>query len=232
MGEAVAVSAGPGSPHAISATDEQPMHRVCVPEFWLGKTELTWEQWSRVTELSMPASVRPQQAAFNISWHDVQVLVEKLAELARSKNGTAQKYRLPSEAEWEYACRAGERYPLFNGDSEARLKHIEYLGRYAWFNVPNFPDRWAHDVAKKHSNAWGLHDLLGNVHEWVQDSYDPEAYARHRQNAPVVSSDASMKVIRGGSYRSKYSAIRCGERNHASVEERLPIIGVRLVVEK
>lgn len=117
---------------------------------------------------------------------------------------TGKKYRLPTEAEWEYAARAGSDRPLgaANGPDD--------LGDYAWFD--DNADRQPHPVGQKKPNAWGLHDMQGNVWEWVQDFYAPDAYARAGGDNPTGPASAERHVARGGCYDSGADELRCATR--------------------
>ncbi|MBF0198197.1 MAG: SUMF1/EgtB/PvdO family nonheme iron enzyme [Planctomycetes bacterium] len=122
---------------------------------------------------------------------------------------TGKGYCLPTEAQWEYACRAGSDsvYGVTNS--------IEELEKYAWFD--NNSNDETHAVGKKIPNAWGLHDMLGNVNEWVYDFYDPEAYSKIDISKPIANPqgpiEGTVHVVRGGAYDGLEEEIRCASRN-------------------
>ena len=148
------------------SSDEQPVHRVNVPAFLLGRTEVTQGQWiavmggnpSKFKQCGLDCPVE------NISWIDAQTFAHKLSQK------TGKTYRLPSEAEWEYAARAGSSGKWSFGDDASQL------GQYAWFDANS--NGKTHPVAKKKPNAFGLYDMHGNVYEWVQDVlwFDSQGY--------------------------------------------------------
>lgn len=230
MGENVSETRGERTLPPVQSPDEQPRHSKCMNEFWLAKTELTWRQWQKISGRSLPRNVRPQQAAYDISWEDAQSWVRQLNQASGVLQ--AHVFRLPTEAEWEYACRAGSTAEAFSGDLEALRKHQAQLTAVAWYRVPDFADRWSHDVGMKQSNAWGLHDMLGNVYEWVEDAYFADAYKRTKDPVPPQGGERDLRGIRGGSYRSYDNAVRCGARNALGEQERLPVVGMRLVMER
>ncbi|MCY3664296.1 MAG: SUMF1/EgtB/PvdO family nonheme iron enzyme [Gemmatimonadetes bacterium] len=173
-------------------------------DFWLGKYEVTQYQWAAVMgttpwegkgvveDLSHPAVY--------ISWNDVQEFINRLNE----RTGD-QWYRLPTEAEWEYACRAGTETPWSFGAGEDRLKH------YAWYdgNTSQYQR-----VGWKGANPWGLHDMHGNVWEWVQD-WDAD--------------DDSKRIGRGGSFKSNAQSVGSAHRSSADPDLRNDQVGFRLV---
>ena len=140
--------------------DEKPMHEVRISKpFYLGKYEVTQGQWQAVMG-NNPSRFKgdPNRPVEQVAWEDVQAFMRKLNAI---EGGTT--YRLPTEAEWEYAARAGTTTAYSFGD-DPRL-----LGEYAWYSE-NAKGK-THPVGQKKSNAWGLHDMHGNVWEWVQDWY-------------------------------------------------------------
>jgi formylglycine-generating enzyme required for sulfatase activity len=136
-----------------------PVHRVNIPEaFYMGKYPVTQKQWKAVMGNNPSHFKGDDRPVEYVSWYDVLGFVEKLNEL----EGT-DKYRLPSEAEWEYACRAGTTTRYSFGDSEAKLR------KYGWYDGNS--RRETHPVGKKKPNPWGLYDIHGNVWEWCQDKW-------------------------------------------------------------
>ncbi|MCL2122613.1 MAG: formylglycine-generating enzyme family protein, partial [Desulfovibrionaceae bacterium] len=141
------------------ALNEKPPHRVHISKpFYLGKFEVTQEQWQAVMGNNPSRFKGPDNPVEGVSWEDVREFIQRLNE----KEGH-RRYRLPTEAEWEYAARGGTSSRWSFGD-DAGL-----LDQYAWYK-DNSEDT-THPVGQKKSNPWGLHDMHGNVFEWVQDWY-------------------------------------------------------------
>ncbi len=193
---------------ASGADDEKPVHWVRISQpFDLSTYEVTQKQWKAVVgDDKNPSDFKgDDRPVESVSWHDVQTFIEKLNE----KEGT-DVYRLPTEAEWEYAARAGTRTTYHFGDDDSQL------GKYAWYweNA----GRETHPVGKKEPNAWGLYDMYGNVWEWVSDWYEkyPTITAEATEATAVVDPvgpvSGSNRVIRGGGWghdaRSCRSAFR------------------------
>lgn len=158
--------------------------------------------------------------AVYISWKDVQAFIGRLNEAAGDS-----LYRLPSEAEWEYACRAGTTTLWSFGDDESQL------GDYAWYNPNTWGEGYAHAVGTKLPNPWGLYDMHGNVEEWVQDFY----YSRYYENSPRVDpqgpASASYLFARGGSFHSVARDTRSGYRAGGwyGFEDRHAHLGARIL---
>ena len=217
-----------GSPESEEGRDssEGPLHEVEISTgFYLGKYEVTQGQWGSVmgTEpWSGESYVRsnPSHPAVWISWNDVQWFVEKLNAAA----GEAV-YRLPSEAEWEYACRAGTSTRWSFGDDESDLTD------YAWYydNAWAAGKKYAQAVGTKLPNAWGLYDIHGNVWEWVQDRYSSSYYNRSPRVDPLGPNTGSRRVIRGGSFGSDAQGVRSAGRGRDWPGDRGNTLGVRLV---
>ena len=197
--------------------DEYPRHKVTITiPFYLGTTEITQSQWKRVMG-SSPSYFQDcgmDCPVEQVSWDDVQEFVKKLNELEGST-----KYRLPTEAEWEYACRAGSTTRFFYGNDKDKL------GEYAW-NKQNSENQ-THPAGQKKSNAWGLYDMYGNVWEWCQDWYDKGYYSRSPERDPKGSS-SKERVIRGGSWNNGANVLRSAERHNSEPDLRYYSIGLRI----
>ena len=166
---------------------EFPQHHVKISKpFWLGKTEVTQAQWEAVMgENPSKFKGKPQNPVEQVSRHDCQGFLQKLS----AKSGKA--FRLPTEAEWEYACRAGTVSEFYFGDSQSAL------AQHAWFSGNS--GRTTHPVGQTKPNAWGLHDMGGNLWEWCEDWYGPYKWAGDVD--PRGPADGRNRVLRGGSWR-------------------------------
>jgi formylglycine-generating enzyme required for sulfatase activity len=209
--------------------DEKPVHEVCVDGFWMGKTEVTQGQWKQIMG-DNPAKFQKgdNYPVENAIWAEMEKFTMKLSSL----NKDAFKFRLPTEAEWEYACRSGGKPEKFAGGSD--------LDQVAWCKENS--NRSTHAVATKAPNGLGLFDMSGNVHEWVVDVYRGWAYKKHERNNPILTVDerALTKVYRGGSWKTKPKYTRCAARAYefalapslAGVPYRTNDLGFRLVRSK
>lgn len=200
--------------------DEHPQHEACVDAVWIGRHEVTARQWERVMG-SPPPSGTGDMPASGMSWQDAQRFADRLAKLS----GAHGRYRLPTEAEWEYACRAGSTAdPVADSD-----EHTEF----AWYNTSDHRRIEPSEVGKLAANAWGLYDVLGNVWEWTADAYSPTAYAGHALYNPMQrEAGTGERVIRGASHRSAAQEVRCANRSSYAATAALPQIGLRLVRER
>ena len=206
--------------------DESPVHEVAISEgFWLGKYEVTQGQWEAVmgtTPWSGEWGVveNPSHPAAYISWHDVQAFIGRLNDAAGDS-----LYRLPSEAEWEYACRAGTSTPWSFGDDQSQLMH------YAWYgaNACSEGACYAHAVGMLRPNGWGLHEMHGNVWEWVQDWYDSNHYNSSARLDPLGPTSGSVRVLRGGSFADAAQYLRAAFRHRYDPTARYGYFGVRLL---
>ncbi len=176
------------------ARREQPVHLVSLSDFWMARHEVTRHQWALVMgEDSAPPEDR-ERPVTGASWYEAEAFAQELAAVS----GLA--YRLPTEAEWEYAAREGGRECVWSGTSE-----IWELASYAWYGA-NSGGR-SHAVGSRRPNALGLYDLSGNVWEWCHDWYDAEYYRRSETNDPQGPPLGLKRVLRGGSWDN--SAIDC-----------------------
>ncbi|MHC4648535.1 MAG: SUMF1/EgtB/PvdO family nonheme iron enzyme [Planctomycetota bacterium] len=211
--------------------DEQPAHRVSISKsFYMGIHEVTNEQYERFDpghrhlRGKMGFSIESDEAVVFVSWHEAKAFCEWLSK----KEGLP--YRLPTEAEWEYACRAGTRTAYSTGDSlpEAFHKNV----RRSWYPDPE-RCKGRKEVVPLHvgnapANPWGLYDMHGNVEEWCLDWYGP--YEAGPQVDPVGRKDGDFKVTRGGSHSTELYYLRSANRMGAIPEARNWLIGFRVVL--
>jgi len=243
--EMVPISGGTflmGSPQAESqrSSDEGPQHLVTIHPFWMEKTETRWEEYdifafSRDLQHSSPATksasdkladamTRPTPPYTDPTFgfgHDgypvINVTHHAAVEYCRWLSAkTGKTYRLPTEAEWEYAARAGSKSAYFFGDDP------KLLGQYAWF-LDNSGER-PHEVGKKKANPWGLDDIIGNVAEWVLDHYDKDFYRNFQPAVPVIgpmlmpTEKEYPYGVRGGSWDDGASRLRSAARRASTPE--------------
>ena len=210
-----------GLPESVGRYDDEgPVHHVTISEaFYLCKYLVTQKQWYEVMGNNPSYFKGDDLPVENVSWDDVQEFIKKLNE----KEGT-DKYRLPSEAEWEYACRAGTttRYSFGDDDSE--------LGECAWYSKNSCGE--THPVYQKKPNPWGLYDMHGNVFEWVQDRWHRD-YDGAPTNGSVWEDGVSVgRVNRGGGWRSFARSCQSVYRQRSAPGNRYPLLGFRLVKEE
>ena len=176
-----------------------PVHKVTIEEsYYLGKYEVTQEQWREVMG-SNPSNFKGDDLPVEkVSWNDVQEFIEKLNEM----EGT-DEYRLPSEAEWEYACRAGTFTRYSFGDDESKL------GDYAWYGKNSGLE--THPFGQMKPNPWGLYDMHGNVWEWCQDRWHDDYDGSPSDGSAWEDGSSSFQVVRGGG--CNYYADYCRSAN-------------------
>ncbi len=203
------VMGGAGSP------DEQPARRVRVPAFHVDVFEVTQKAYQRLVGMNPSKFKDPNRPVERVSWRaaarycNLRSLREGLRPCYssdfRACDFDADGYRLPTEAEWEYACRAGTSTAYSFGTDAAQL------GRYAWYKANSH--KTTHPVGRKGPNPWGLHDVHGNVAEWCNDWYDEAYYRTAAADAPRGPAAGKERVLRGGNWRATPEACRCAARN-------------------
>jgi formylglycine-generating enzyme required for sulfatase activity len=194
--------------------DEKPNHGVTISDFRISKYEITQRQWEIIMK-TKPGDFKscPECPIEQVSWEDAQAFIKKLNKL------TGNLYRLPTEAEWEYAARGGKSF-LYAGSNN--LKDL------AWFGDNSINQ--THFVGQKTPNAFGLYDMNGNVWEWCNDWYGP--YSKYDQVDPLGPNNGLYRVIRGGSWNSKAKNCRVSARYNNAQINRYYNLGFRLAQSK
>ncbi len=198
---------------ATGQPDERPPHEVELDAFLIDRTEITQEQFGRLV-LGNPShfkgATRPVE---QVSWAEAARFCNERSKREGLQpcynddaecNFAATGYRLPTEAEWEYACRAGATSDYYFGTDAGRI------GEHAWY--ADNAQKTTHPVAGKKANAWGLCDMIGNVAEWCNDPYDEKYYASTPAKNPHGPADSERYVLRGGAWNSSPKACRSSSR--------------------
>jgi len=228
-----------GSPPTEAERDiDETMHQITVSSFYMGKYEVTQSEYQKIMKNNASSFKGDKLPVESLSWYNAMVFCNELSKkqgltpayefkgTAVAWDRSANGYRLPTEAEWEYACRAGTNTP-FNTGINITTSQANYDGNTPYNNneqgafikktmpVGSFP-----------ANAWGLHDMHGNVYEWCWDLY--ANYAREEQTDPTGPASGSFHVIRGGSWVNSGYALRSASRNFYIPGDGNERIGFRL----
>lgn len=206
-----------GGVEYVCEDDERPVREVCVAGFWLAKTELTRGQLAALRGEAAPPPVQAALPATDISWFDAKKLLDRMRRLV----GQKFRPRLPTEAEWEYACSAGGSTGPYSFGLPAPDKGWHQT------NAPDGPK----PAGQLPANPFGLHDMSGNVWEWCEDAFHFTAYSYLGKDAPRQDRDTMRRVRRGGSFRFCETCMRCSNRKSAPPEDRMDDIGLRLAIE-
>ncbi len=178
--------------------------RISRP-FYMGAHEVTRRQWAAIMTPDVVGEADGDLPIVNVNWHEVREFLDRI------NSGVAERFRLPSEVEWEYACRAGTTTPYSTGE-RLSTSEANYNGDFPLAGQPSGENRNAVvRVGSFAANAWGLFDMHGNVWEWTNDGYDDQ-----------------RKVIRGGSWRFNADSARCALRYHHRPQDRGDSLGLRL----
>jgi formylglycine-generating enzyme required for sulfatase activity len=202
-------------------SDEEPHEVILTNPFYLGVHEVTNAQWKRVMG-SVPTTWQDDDRPVErVSWDDTVEFCRKLSALPEEQ-AAERAYRLPTEAEWEYACRAGTTTQYSYGIDD------KLLGEYGWFDGNS--GNKTHPVGEKRPNGWGLYDMHGNVWEWCSDWYGK--YPDGRLTDPAGPSGGSIRVVRGGSSYNSAGSCRSADRNGRGPSNRHDYLGFRLALSR
>lgn len=206
-----------GSPETEQGHEasESPLHRVRFTlGFWMGIHPLTQQQWQATMDSNPSKFVDPNQPVEMVSWFDAQEVINRFNKLQQGI------FRLPTEAEWEYACRSGTTTRFYSGDKE------QDLSRVAWYDSNS--DKQPHSVGEKEPNAFGLHDMHGNIFEWTADWYSP--YSPDDAVDPVGPPAGTKRVLRGGCCLCDALNCRAANRYAKAPDGKNFNIGFRVVM--
>lgn len=197
------------------SADEGPVHQVCLSGFWLGEKEMNQLQWRSIMSHN-PAQFRKGDTypVENVSRLDIEALTEKLN---RHYRGMVH-FELPTEAQWEYACRMGGQRITYPGSNQ-----VDQVG---WFQDNS--NGTTQVGGTRLANGLGLFDMSGNVWEWVRDNYDKKAYKKHTLNDPLKTSKSPFIVIRGGGWGDDRPSLRCANRGFGHFTKKRSSLGLRL----
>lgn len=212
-----------GSNLSTAANREKPAHTVTLDGFYIGKTEVTQQLFEAIMGWNYSYFPCPNCAVNNISWFNMQLFIERLNQ------ATGRVFRLPTEAEWAYAARGGQRSKnfLYSGSND--------IDEVAWY--AGNAERRSHPVATKKPNELGLYDMTGNLWEFCQDNMKRDIYTEQPRVNPLYLPNKNpkqkvMKVLRGSGYEFSAHESEVFRRDGATNNVRLPDIGFRLAMAK
>lgn len=226
-----------GSPSdQLERKKDEPRHEVAITRhFYLAEHEVTREQHKAAIDGKAPADMDdPEDPVTHVSWHDAVAFCKKLSKL------TGRMVRLPTEAQWEYACRAGTSTAFNTGDKFTRKnanfngKYIYGLGDLTLQETTPWPVKLM-AIRNFKPNPWGLYDMHGNVAEWCRDWYGPYGFEKddpkEQVKDPAGPPQGTRRILRGGSWRTKPTTCRSAAREAALPEDKADDIGLRIIVE-
>lgn len=218
-----------GSPRDVakSENDERPLHQVNITKgFYMSKYEITQKQYLAIMKYHKGLQfVGDQLPVDNIEWHEASTFIEKLSQQ------TKLNFRLPTEAEWEYACRAGTETPFYTGKTIGP-DQANYDCKSTYMGGPQgSPYGETRPVGSYPPNAFGLYDMSGNVCEWCSDWYDDDYYKFSPEDAPQGPHKGRTKVVRGGAWSQNPDKLRSADRRGRNPKSDRENIGFRIVID-
>ena len=211
-----------GSPDNEGYDDEKPQHQVTVKPFFMGKYEVTQAQWQAVMGNNPSYFNGDNRPVETISWEDAVAFCQRLS------NMTGKTYRLASEAEWEYAARAGTTTPFYFGET-ITTDLANYDGDYTYASEPKGVYRSkTTEVGIFPPNGFGLYDMHGNVWEWCADAWHDNYEGAPADGSVWKAGDSSLRALRGGAWNNRPGSVRTADRNRSSHDYRYGYVGLRL----
>jgi len=217
-----------------ASKDEYPQHSVTIKPFYMGKYPVTQAQWQAVMGNNPSRFKGDNRPVEKVSWNDAVKFCEKLSEL------TGHAYRLPSEAEWEYACRAGTTTPFHFGET-LTTDLANYKGDYTYADLANYKGDYTYaneskgkyrgettEVGSFLPNGFGLYDMHGNVWEWCADSWHSNYEGAPNDGSVWLNNSNKNRVLRGGSWNDEPDYTRSAGRNNLSLDDSDSVIGFRI----
>ena len=202
--------------------DESPVHRVTLSDYYIGQTEVTQALWKAIMGSNPSRKKGSDLPVENVSWNDCQQFITKLNALTEGMRPNGRKFRLPTEAEWEYAARGGSKSLGY------KYSGSNNNGSVAWY-TGNSGEK-THPVGQKQANELGLYDMSGNVKEWCQDCYDSDYYGKSPSTNPCNNTSITPCVYRGGGWLSFNESCRVSIRSYLGPGDANPYIGLRLAM--
>lgn len=217
------MGAHPDEPN-YSPEDGPIFQAILTAGFWLAQYPITQAHWMSIMSTN-PSHFRDGTGncpVENVSWHEAMSFCEQLNRFGASELPSGYRFSLPTEMQWEYACRAGTTTMFAHGSSEEQLTHI------AWY-AQNSQDR-THPVGEKAASPWGFYDMHGNVFEWCYDN--AEDYPPSNPTDHIGKRNPAIRVFRGGSYATSWNGgMSCASRGGGNPDIRRPWIGFRLCLQ-
>jgi formylglycine-generating enzyme required for sulfatase activity len=198
--------------------DENPIHSVTLDSFYIGKFQVTQAQWKAIMGYNPSQFKGDVLPVEEVSWNDAQEFIEKINQK------TSKKYRLLTEAEWEYAARGGNKSRGYQYVGSDNINEVAWYYDNAGYQK--------HPVGQKKANELGIFDMSGNVWEWCEDGYDEDYYKNSPSKNPKGSSSGSYRVDRGGGWFSDSKYCRVAYRNYGTLEDRLSYLGFRIALSQ
>ena len=218
--EMVVVPAGSflmGSADPAAPGYEKPQHRVTFAKaFAIGKYEVTQAEWTAMMMQNLSGYIAPRRPVDGPTWTEAQDFVRRLSMK------TGKQYRLPTEAEWEYAARAGGTSEYLTSNDPAEFN------RYAWYSLNSA--KTTQLVGQKQANAFGLHDVIGNVYEWMQDCYIDHHRGAPTDGSAVPEQAGCPRVVKGGSHFSSPPNLRLADRGRFDPNRGDVTLGFRVAL--
>lgn len=197
-------------------TNEKPVHQVKLSSFSIGRYEVTQEEWEAVMNCNPSGHKGAKHPVEKVSWNDCQEFLRKLNQL------TGKRFRLPTEAEWEYAARGGNRSRGYKYSGSSDISNV------AWYEDNSGKE--THPVGQKQTNELGLYDMIGNVNEWCQDWYGENYYSSSAQMNPTGPRVGKYRLYRGGSWDFRTEDCRISSRHGNTPVYRGNFLGFRLAL--